>query len=173
MKQKTVDQHGQNVKLRPGVPSVYTRQLADFLERAEQDQFSYTELSAVIGANVQGEARSYLLAARSIALREKSMVFRAVRNEGIRRLSSREVALLEDRFQHVRRTHKQTIRELSTVDMDKITSSERASAAGKLALASLTVHTHDPKQIKRLESAVRGKQRLELEQTLNIFKESA
>ena len=165
-----INEGGQLLRGRRGVPAIETRQLADYLLGAESELITYEELSAVIGQNVQGKARCYLLSARKIALREKGMVFRPVRNIGIKRLNQIEVAKLEDRFHHVRRTHKQTIREMKTVDIAALPVVERASCVGKLALATLTVNTHGSKQMKRLEAAVNVKHELNLLETLDVFR---
>jgi hypothetical protein len=55
------------------------------------EQISYDELTALIGRNVQGPARSNLQAARMRALRDNNMVFSVVRTEGMKRLSDPEV----------------------------------------------------------------------------------
>ena len=167
---ETIDQLGRESK-RPGIPSIETRQLADFLAETDKTFFAYAELSAIICRNVQNDARGYLLAARRIVLREKGFVFRPVRNQGIRRLEKREVPVaVDDRFSHVRRTHKQTLRELGTVDVCELPQPERAGYVAKAALAAMTVHTHGSEQMKRLQSAVNAQKQLDLSATLEAFK---
>ena len=165
---KTIDQFG-NDSPRPGIAAIETRLLADYLG-TDKGMFSYLELSAVIGTNVQHGARHYLQAARRIVLREKGRVFRPVRNEGLRRLTAREVAKLEDRFQHVRRTHKQTVSELKTVDLAELPEDVRTSCVAKMALAAMTIHTHESKQMKRLEGVVGSHRELDLAKTLEAFR---
>ena len=153
-----------------GLPSFETRQLVEFLKTTERPFLSYQELSAVIERNVQTEARACLLTARRIVLHEKGFVYRPVRNSGIKRLTSREVpAAVEDRFSHVRRTHRQTVRELSTVNLTELEPTERTAYLAKLSLAALTVHTHDAKQRALVEASVTSQKQLSLGETLAAF----
>jgi hypothetical protein len=150
----TVNQQGQIVRSKPGVPSIDTRLIADYLMASEADLIPYDELSKLIGKNVQGDGYGYLLAARRIVLREKSFVYRPVKNLGLKRLTNLETAKLMDRFDHVRRTHKTAVKELKTVDLSALPEPERTSAIAKMALAALTIRTHEPKQMKAIEAKV-------------------
>ena len=153
-----------------GVPSVEARLLADYLRKNTDREVSYADLSAVIGADVQAKGRTYLLTARRIVLRESGIVFRPLRNIGLMRLTHAEVAKLEDREQHIRRTAKTNLMERKTVDFSAIPEDARLSCIAKITLATLTVHVHSSKQMKALEGAIPKNKELDLSQTLEAFR---
>ena len=159
------------IETKPGVPSMETRLLADYLRKNTDREVAYSILSELIHADVQGKARTYLLAARRMVLRENGIVFRPMRNIGLVRLTHAEVATLEDRERHIRRTAKTNLLERKTVDFSAIPEELRLSCVAKITLATLTVHIHSAKQMKALEQAIpQNKERLDLAQTIEAFK---
>ena len=169
---QTIDTNGAKAQSKGSLPSIDARLLADELGRAGLEIVSYPTLSGLIGRNVQGAARSYLLTARRIVLREKGFVFRPVRNLGLRRLRPEETAACDDRFEHVRRTHKQTIRELKTVDISALPETARAGCIARMSLAAFTVYSHGGEVRKRMEAASSSvENKLDLTATLEAFRE--
>jgi hypothetical protein len=165
----TIDQHGQKEKPTRGIPCIESRMLAKVLSDG-REAYSYDELSEVATCDVRGRGRGYLLTARDIVLREKGFVFRPMRNLGLRRLTQQEVSVLDDRFTHVRRTHKKTLKELGTVDLASVPEAERISCVAKIALAEMTVHAHHGRQMKKLEESVGTSHKLDLTKTLEAFR---
>lgn len=159
------------VESRRGVASIEARLLSDYLKAHDDREVHYEDLSKVIGANVQGKARTYLLTARNILLRENGIVFRPLRNIGLVRLTHAEVAALDDREHHIRRTAKKNLLERKSVDLSEVPEEKRMSYVAKVTLATLTVHVYSDKEIKRLEDALpRQDQALTLAQTIEAFK---
>ena len=156
---------------RAGVASIEARQLADYMRAHEDRELLYQDLSKVIGVNVQAKGRTYLLTARNILLRDNGIVYRPLRNIGLVRLTHAEVATLEDRETHIRRTAKKNLLERKTVDLDEVPEDQRMGYVAKVTLATLTVHVYSGKEIKRLEDALPKKQEeLTLVQTLEALK---
>lgn len=167
-----INSDGSASPLKPGIPSIETRLLATYMESCEADILTYADLSGVINQNIQGKARGYLLAARRIVRREKQMIFRPIRDVGLRRLTQSEVTKLEDRFRHIRRTAKEALRELETVDLAKVSDGDRMACIGKMTLATFTAHTHGDKQLKRIQESILSPKPLDLTATLELFKGS-
>lgn len=166
-----IDSLGNSINKRPGVPCLESKRLAEVLSDGSRELFTYEELSAAIGADVQGAARGYLLTARDIVLREKKYVFRAIRNVGLRRVSGEQVTKLDDRTRHIRRTAKKDLREQETVDLESVSAPARISCIARMGLAHMTIHTHQDKQIKKLEAAVGSERKIDLSKTLAAFKQ--
>ena len=87
------------------------------------------------------------------------------------RLTHAEVAALDDREKHIRRTAKKNLLERKTVDLDEVPEDQRMGYVAKVTLATLTVHVYSGKELKRLEDALPKQQKeLTLSQTLEAFK---
>lgn len=153
-----------------GVPSVEARLLADYLRTHTERKLTYTDLSAVIDVDVQSKGRTYLLTARRMVLRENGIVFRPLRNIGLMRLTHAEVARLEDRERHIRKTAKTNLLERKTVDFAAISEDLRLSCVAKITLATLTVHVYSGKQMKAPEQVIPQNKQLDLASTIEAFK---
>jgi hypothetical protein len=137
------------------------------------DEYLYKELSALIGSDVQNQARGYLMTAREIVRKEKGYVFRPLRNLGLRRLTQEEVARLRDRSEHIRRTAKKWTGELGTVDLLAVSEQARVAAVAGKTLARLTALAHEPKRVKQLEESIGKKFKPDLSKMLDSLKEAA
>lgn len=117
---------------------------------------SYKDLSATIGANVR-TARGWgvLNTARRIVREQNRAVFRAVPNEGLRRLTDEEVTVVApaEMRNRTRRKASRTVRELVTVDYDKLPSQARTAHNVALSMAGALTLSVSPQATKRLTQA--------------------
>lgn len=107
--------------------SVDTRLLYQRILKLNPDEtISYAELSAVIGRDVTGSARSNLFSARNKALRE-GINTEAVTKVGIKRLTDTQtVGTTDGRVRdHIRRVTGKAVKKLATVDFNNLSNPDK------------------------------------------------
>lgn len=117
---------------------------------------TYEDLRKVIGANVRtSRGHGALRTARRLVQESHRAVFRAVPNEGLRRLTDEEVTTIApaEMRNTTRRKAAKTVRELVTVDYDKLPPAARTAHNVGLSMAgALSLAVSAPSQ-KRLAQA--------------------
>lgn len=141
------------------------------LDTKDGDIITYRELSKLIGENVQTDKRHLLYSAQRILIRDHSIVFGCVMNEGIKRLNAREVATLGSH--HIRRIHGEAgrgMRKLATVNVDKLDNAQRIALLTHCSFLGAIRQMSNANRVRRLQGAVsRANERLSLQETLEAF----
>lgn len=163
-------------KPRPiGAMSFDTQELYKVLAKYEGKHgavIPYSELSAVIGRNVQHEARGNLTSARRMALREKKMNFGTISGIGIKLLNDEErVALGEARIVHMRRTARKGIIDVGSVEeYDAMPPAARMKHQTYITVFKFAEFATKGKQVDAIQAAVEKTQKLlPLKDTLKMF----
>lgn len=121
----------------------------------------YSELSSLIGKNVQKEARFAMETARRIVLRENDFVFDAVRGVGLKRLSPEETIDVAGSFvSTVRKSANRAKSKLNTVDPGQIGKEHFAKYAMVGALISFFRDATKVTTQKKIEASCQASQAL-------------
>lgn len=115
----------------------------------------YRELSQLIGRDVTVH-RHLVDSARRILLRVDNMVFRCVMNEGYKRLEDAQVVdvVSVDRRKRARRQMKLAVRELSTVDYDKLPPPQQTKHNVGMAMFGVMLQASSASSMKKLQEKV-------------------
>lgn len=133
--------------------SVDTQVLAKRLLQVEVgSSISYTELSALIGRDVQGKARYVLTSARQMVERDEHAVFESVHNEGLKRMNDSGVLASGKRAAtHIRRTATKSARRLGTcLTYDKLSQDEKQEFNLTMAVNGAVLHFTKPSTARAL-----------------------
>lgn len=99
------------------------------------DIITYDELSGLIGRDVRAKAMGAINTARKHAMKNKNMVFRAVANEGLQRMSDSEiVSSVDGDLKRVRRTVRRSSTKITRVDFGKLSKEEQVDHNAKLSM---------------------------------------
>ena len=133
----------------------------------------YSELSALIGRNVQKEGRSALTSARRQLQREAAMIFEPVKNVGLKRLTdSAIVATSQHSLRHINRSARRGAQRLSCVsNFSALSKEEMVRHNTSMSLLGVFYEITKIQGIKRIEAVVAVVQKtLPLAQTLDAFR---
>lgn len=124
-------------------------------DAAVGDVVTYSTLTRAIGRDVQGVARGCLDMARTIAQRDNKIIFDAVRNMGLRRLSDSQIVDLGDKTRDtIRRASKRTMKKLVCVDYDAMPKEKQTKHNASISMLGTMVEMAKQSSFKRLESQV-------------------
>lgn len=156
-----------------GLISIDTKVLFDRLITANVgDVIPYSELTELIGRDVRGSAIWALGGARRKAFRERSFVFAAVRNEGVKRLSDLEIVDTgEDTASRIHRMSRRGAQRLMAVaDFNALPNESKIRHNTYASLLGMTAHVTKNTQVKRLAAKIEKTQaQLPLQRTLEAF----
>jgi len=139
-----------------GEASIDVRQLVERMKNtACGEVVGYRELSQLIGRDVTVH-RHLIESARRILLRDHNMVFRCVINEGYKRLEDAQVVdvVNVDRRKRARRQMKLAVRELSTVDYDKLPAQQQTKHNVGMAMFGVMLQSSSAASMKKLQEKV-------------------
>lgn len=139
-----------------GQASSDVQQLVERMKQTETGVVvGYRELSQLIGRDVTVH-RHLVESARRILLRESNMVFRCVMNEGYKRLEDAQVVEVVnvDRRKRARRQMKLAVRELSTVDYDKLAPAQQNKHNVGMAMFGVMLQSSSAASMKKLQEKV-------------------
>ena len=157
-----------------GEASIDSRMLYQRLAEMDVGEFiSYSDLSAIIGRDVQGEARNCLNTARFICERENDKTFGVVRNEGLKCLSSSEVVLTAlSSVEHIRRTSRRQIKRMRCVkDYDGLAPEEKIKFNTYTSILAVMTTMTKGSNIRKIEAKVEETQdQLPYAKALEAFK---
>jgi len=148
--------------------------LAKRLAKAEFGELvTYSELSGMIGRNIQGDARHVLSSARRVVLRENEIAFDVVENEGLRRMTDDELAeSYHPALSKIRRTARKAARVVACADMGKLSpDKQRAVSAGLSAVGAIELFT-SAKNVRKIEDSVKPSaipQKVNVEELSRLF----
>lgn len=146
--------------------------LADLLKtKSVGEVATYEELSKAIGRNVQGRARYLLAAAKRRLLRDHRMVFDAVTNVGLKRLSDEECVGTHKRTTRaIRRMAERGIRVVAAARYETLSNASKVEHNVALAHLGAIAHVARSQQAKALKANVGGENPIPLAETLEAFK---
>lgn len=152
---------------------VETNLICQKLESIGVGEFiKYTELSKIIGRNIQHDARHILESARRITQRDKRVLFECVRNEGLRRLN--DVGIVGTTSVAVTKIRNMSRRGAAKVlcmqDIDALPKNDKDVLNARLSIMAMVSNVTKAKSIKLIESKVAETQeRLPLRKTIEAF----
>lgn len=154
--------------------SIDARLLIDLLSKVGiGETVGYDTLSEAIGRDVRGTAYSQLATARRHLLRDKQMVFEAVHNVGIKRLSDAEiVATGESAVGRVRRAARRGTQRLTSVqDFDALPNALKLKHNAYLSTLGAIGMLAKGSAVKKVEEAVSASSgALPIGRTLELFR---
>jgi hypothetical protein len=106
----------------------------------------YSELSAIIGRNVQGKARGNLMAARRKVLREHGIVIGVILDQGVKRLNDVEIVKSgASVIRHINRTSVRGMRHQIEVNFEKLSREQQKEFNLTLSVLQLSRVSNSPK----------------------------
>ena len=151
--------------------SIETEMIYDRIRKANINEvITYTELRALINADVQSDARRYLYTARNWALRDDNMVFGTIRNVGIKRITGDEV--IGETDMALRYIHNKTnyaLKVIKATDYDSFSPAGMKQQNARVALLGSINLFSEKKSVKKIEEQTNGKP-LTIGRTLKLFR---
>lgn len=141
-------------------------------EAAVGDTITYSELSGIIGRDVQGPGYSIVGSARRRLKRELNMIFDAVTNVGYKRLSDSEIVATSPRYMDsIRRKARAGAQTLTSVtNYDNLTAAQKSQHQAGVSVFGAIAAVTNAKAFERVEKAVAQSQSvLPLAKTLEVF----
>jgi hypothetical protein len=139
-----------------GEASVDTRFLVEAMRKVKPGELiTYETLSQACGRDVR-EKRHLTDSARRILLRDHSMVFRCIANEGFIRLEDEKIVDVVniDRRERMRRQAAYAIKELGCVEYDKLPKTHQLSHNTGVALFGSLYQATSQQSVKKLQERV-------------------
>jgi hypothetical protein len=157
-----------------GTVSFETTAIVERLRKAtpEAPFVPYTELSALIGKDVQTDGRHNLEAAKNIVLRENGINFGTVWNEGAKLLDDRErVSTGEGIKDRIRRIARKGYRSVTSVqNFDALPMEAKVKHHAYVTIFKITDASTRPKKVLQIEGEVKEVMRaLSMKETLKLF----
>jgi hypothetical protein len=134
----------------------------------------YEEMTAILGRDIQGDARSVLESARRIMEREYNIVFGVIRNVGLKHLTDDEaINTGQGTIDHNRRMSRRAAKRIASLKSpETVSQAAQTKQFTFLSLFGAIVHMTRPRQIEKLSSRVEAAHKeLPLAKTLDAFKE--
>lgn len=120
------------------------------------DVINYSELSKLIGRDVQNDARGCLVTAMKIVRRDNQIVFGTVRNVGIRRLNDDEIVdTPKAAFRRIRNISTKAGRVLACADTSKLPPEKQRAASAALSVAGAIALFSSAKSLLKLEAVAK------------------
>lgn len=138
---------------------------------------TYQELETLIGMNPQTEGYHFVASARKKALNEKGIVFDAVENQGIKRITDAEIIGTTGKvIDHVRRVSRKGFRRITAVaDFSGLKNDEKIRHNALASFFGVLHHMSSHKTVKKIEGKVQSQtaEALPLNKTLEMFQPKA
>jgi hypothetical protein len=134
----------------------------------------YDEMTAILGRDIQGDARSVLESARRILEREYNIVFGVVRDVGLKHLTDEEaINTGQETVEHNRRMARKAAKRIASLKSpETVSQAAQTKQFTFLSLFGAIVHMTRPRQIEKLSGRVEAAHKeLPLAKTLDAFKE--
>jgi len=153
--------------------SMETRMLLDRLAKASVGEvIKYTELSELIGQDVQARSRGHLASAIKSLLNDRQMVFGVIRTVGVKRLSDGEIVAVGDEIlPRIRRMAKRATRKLLAVaDFNSLTNDQKIRHNAVVSSLATVSFFSKEARVKEIEKQVGSAQPLPVGKVLGLFK---
>jgi hypothetical protein len=154
-----------------GQTSVEVNELVEILAAVPVGEtIAYRDMSRKLGIDVI-VCRHILESARRIAMREHKAVFATQTSFGLRRLSDVETVTIcpESRRKKIRQQAKNNLRELSTVDYQKLPQEKQISHNVGLAFAGAVYVSTERASVKKLEHKIANGEMPDVDGTLKLI----
>lgn len=153
--------------------NIDTQAIYDRLEKMEVNgEVSYAELSKLINRDVQADARSNLISARRMLIRDKRMVFDVIVGIGLIRMADPEIAGSGGRsIERIRRETRRGAQRLGCVkEFDKLPNELKIKHNAMVSIfGAMSLMTRQP-NIKKVESNMQETQeKIGARKTLELF----
>lgn len=154
--------------------SIDVKAMVDSLSKLKVgERASWDSLTKLIGRDIRYAGHSILAQARHKLMRDQQMVFGVERGQGLVRLDDVQIV---DTGQHfvgkIRRTAKRALRQITTVDYDKLPNESKIRHNAAASMFGAIHHVSSQKSIGKLESKVKELSgTLPLAKTLEAFKD--
>jgi hypothetical protein len=174
-KMETIEQIGQEKTKTIGAASYETQQLAEKLKAVVTAEnyyvIPYSDLSKLIGYDVQREGYNYLKSAREIVERDTGRLIGVVLGEGVKLLTPEEqVAIGPDSLQRLKRATTRSIKRIGRVQVDKLTDDQRLDYHTTASVLGAVHLFTKPKSVAKIEEAVsKTSDKLAIGDTLKLF----
>jgi hypothetical protein len=157
-----------------GVPHPDAQILVSLLREVEPGGVvTYKALNSAIAGDVQGRSRSRLVTARRIAQNQHAITFGTLTNEGLRRLTSSELATsdAEKQTSSIGRKARRASKRLQCADQSELSSEEQVSLVLHSSVQFVVSHTTKKRSRARLEAKLEKSQAkaISLNETLLLF----
>ena len=153
--------------------SIDTQLIYDKLKTAAiGDLVTYSDMSAIVGRDVQKSAYANMHSAVRMCLRER-ILFEPIRGRGLKRLTDSEIVGTGiSTMKKIRRSASKGALKLASVNkFDELTKEEQVKHNSYLSIIGALRHFSDSASVKKIESAVQEKnQKLPWARTLEAFK---
>lgn len=154
--------------------SIDAKLLYQRLRKAEIGEFiPYSELSEIIGQDVQKKGRGFLTTARRMCEREDKKTFGVVINEGLKLLDNGEIiGTAEFSVRHIKRTSRRSIKRLSCIeDLSTLENGEKIRFNTFASILGVMATMGQERSIRKIQNKVQETQeRLPYAKTLEAFK---
>jgi hypothetical protein len=150
-----------------------TRMLRDRLAKSNiGDVITYSELSDLIGQQVQDRSRGHLNSAVKSLLTERQMVFGTIRTVGLKRLSDGEIVAVGDEIlPRIRRMAKRATQKLLAVaDFNSLTNDQKVRHNAVVSSLATVSFFSKEARVKEIEKQVGSSQPLPVGKVLGLFK---
>lgn len=137
------------------------------------ETITYTELSALIGRDVQISGSSILQSARRIALNKDNILFDTITNHGIKRLNDVEkVNTAVSSLRRIQAAAKTGAKKVSSVDdFELLPSEQKFKHNAYLSIFNAIVYSAQQKTVQKIEQSIEIQNgKLSLNKTLDFFK---
>lgn len=154
--------------------SIHSMELYRRLIKCEKGEFiPYSELSDIIGMDIQKEGYCYGYRAREMALRNDGLRFEAVSKEGFKCLTDEENAMITGPFEvkKLSRMTRKGIQKVTAIDdYGKLSNEAKRNHNFGLSVLGVVRYTTKPKRLKRIMAEVSKKPReLSFDSTIRLF----
>lgn len=142
-------------------------------ELAPGQIITYAELSAIIGRDVQGDARSYLNTARRMVEREDGKAFGCIINEGLKCLIDKEIIVSgSNAVTRIRKFSKRAARRFTCIaDMASLPNEERIKMNATASILGAIAFIGKASNVSKIEAAVaETKEQLPYLKTMEAFR---
>lgn len=154
--------------------SIDSQLLAKLLREVEPNGvITYEQMNGQINRDCSpgGKAYGCLMTARRIVQREDQIVFDAVPNEGLKRLTNDDIARAGDGFvARIRRAARRGIRVLACVKFESLSNEDKIAHSASASQLGVLSEVAKASSTKRIASAVKESQeKLPVGKTLELF----
>ena len=148
------------------------RRLKRAVDAEDYGVIKYTELSALVGSDVQREERGYRDTARRMVVRETGRLFGIVVGEGVKLLDiAEQVSTSSDAVARIRRATKRSITRAGRVQVAKLTEDQKKEYSTNASVLGALYHFSRPKSVEKIGTAVakQASDKLAIGDTLKLF----
>ena len=161
MENKVIQINKEARKRAPGERSIYTQQVIARMKRAKEGEIiPYEELDVIIGMGTrpQHEGYGYQYTARNVLERDHKIVFEAIDNVGLKRLSAEEIAksTIPDYIKKTRSLVRRSTQRIGAIDevYGELSDEAKMKATYARTILAFMDRATKPKSLKTIEMRI-------------------